>query len=100
MKNKTFNIITSISLALNLTAAALSIIGISITGFYPGIVVLILLTLVPIASKLYAKKILSNPDDKRKNNFTILTIVNLLSILVVLWMTFVIVHDRVLNDCC
>jgi hypothetical protein len=24
----------------------------------------------------------------------------LLSILVVLWMTFVIVHDRVLHDCC
>ena len=87
-------------MALTFTVAALSIIGISITGFYPAIVVLILLTLVPIASKLYAKKILSNPGDKRKNNFTILTIINLLSILVVLWMTFVIVHDRVLNDCC
>ena len=87
-------------MALTFTVAALSIIGISITGFYPGIVVLILLTLVPIASKLYAKKILSNPGDKRKNNFTILTIINLLSILVVLWMTFVIVHDRILNDCC
>ena len=35
---------------LTLTAAALPIIGIAITGFYPGIIVLLFLTLIPIAS--------------------------------------------------
>ena len=85
---------------LALTAAILSIIGIAITGFYPGIIVLLLVALIPIASKYYAKKIMRKSNDFQKNYYRTLTILNLLSILVVLWMTFVIVHDRVLQDCC
>jgi len=100
METKTFSVVTSISMALTLTAAALSIIGITITGLYPGIIVLFLVALIPIASKFYAKKIISKSYDSQKNYYTTLTIINLLLILVVLWMTFVIVHDRVLNDCC
>jgi hypothetical protein len=100
METKTFSVATSISMALTLTAAVLSIIGIAITGFYPGIIVLSLVTLVPIASKFYAKKIIGRSNDFRRNYYTTLTIINLLLILVVLWMTFVIVHDRVLHDCC
>ena len=100
MKTKTFSVVTSISMALTLTVAVLSLIGIAITGLYPGIIVLFLVALIPMASKFYTKKIISKSNDFQRNYYTTLTIVNLLSILVVLWMTFVVVHDRVLNDCC
>jgi hypothetical protein len=100
MEPKNFTITTSISMVLTLAAAALSILGVSITGFYPGIIVLSLLALIPIASKFYAKKIVARSNTFQRNYFTTLTIINALSILVVLWMTFVIVHDRVLHDCC
>ena len=100
MGTKTFRVVTSISMVLAPTVAALSIIGIAITGFYPGIIVLLLVALIPIASKYYAKKIMGKSNDFQKNYYRTLTILNLLSILVVLWMTFVIVHDRVLHDCC
>ena len=100
METKTFSVVTSISMILTLTVAVLSIIGITITGLYPGIIVLLLVALIPITSKFYAKKIISKPNGFRRNYYTTLTIINLLSILIVLWMTFVIVHDRVLQDCC
>ena len=97
---KTFSVVTSISMVLALMVAVLSIIGIAITGFYPGIIVLSLLAMVPIVSKYYAKKNIGKSNDLQRNYYTILTIINLLIIFVVLWMTIVIVHDRVLNDCC
>ena len=100
METKTFSVVTSISMVLALTAAVLSIIGVTITGLYPGIFVLLLVALIPIASKVYAKKIINKSNDFQRNYYTTLTIINLLTILVVLWMTFVIVHDRVLRDCC
>lgn len=100
METKTFSVVTSTSMVVTLTIAVLSIIGIAITGLYPGIFVLALLALIPIASKWYAKKIIHQPHDFQRNYYTTLTIINLLSILIVLWMTFVIVHDRVLQDCC
>jgi hypothetical protein len=100
MQTKTFNAVTSVSAVLTLTVAVFSIVGIAITGFYPGIIVLSLVALIPIASKFYAKKIINKSNDFRQNYYATLTIINLLSILVVLWKTFVIVHDRVLNDCC
>ena len=98
MATKTFNVVTSISMVLALTVAVLSIIGISITGLYPGIFVLSIIALIPIASRAYAKKIIDKSNGVQRNYITTLTILNLLSILVVLWMTFVIVHDRVLGD--
>jgi hypothetical protein len=100
MGAKPFSVVTSISMVLALTVAALSIIGVAVTGLYPGIIVLFLVALIPIGSKFYAKKIISKSNDFKRNYYTTLTIINLLSILVVLWMTFVIVHDRVLHDCC
>ena len=100
METKTFSVVTTISMVLILTVAALSIIGVTITGLYPGIIVLLLVALIPIASKFYAKKIIGKSNDFQRNYYTTLTIINLLTILVVLWMTFVIVHDRVLQDCC
>ena len=100
METKTFSVVTTVSLVLAVTAATLSIIGIAITGLYPGIVVLFFVALIPIASKFYVKKIMSRPNDFQRKYYTMLTVINLLLILVVLWMTFVIVHDRVLKDCC
>ena len=95
MGTKTFSVVTSISMVLALTAAVLSIIGIAITGLYPGIIVLSLVALIPIASKFYAKRILGKSNDFQRNYYTTLTIINLLSVLVVSWMTFVILTDRV-----
>ncbi len=97
MEPKSFRIITSISMGLILTVAVLSIIGITITGFYPAIIVLCLLALIPAASKLYAKKIADKSGRFHRNYFTLLTIINLLSILIVLWMVFVILVDRVFS---
>jgi len=56
METKTFSVVTTISMVLILTVTALSIIGVTITGLYPGIIVLLLVVLIPIASKFYAKK--------------------------------------------
>jgi hypothetical protein len=100
MGTKLFGLLTLISLVLTVTVAILSLIGIAITGVYPGIIVLVLVALIPIISRFYAKKITNKSNAFRRNYYTTLTIVNLISVLVVLWMTFVIVHDRVLNDCC
>ena len=97
METKSFSVVTTISMVLILTVAALSIIGVTITGLYPGIIVLLLVALIPIASKFYAKKIISKSNDFQRKYYTTLTIINLLSILVVLWMTFVILVDRVFS---
>jgi hypothetical protein len=87
-------------MVLTVAAAALSIVGISFTGLYPGIAVLLLVTLIPIASKFYARKIIGRSKDFQRNYYITFTAINVLLILVVLWMTFVIVHDRVFKDCC
>jgi uncharacterized membrane protein len=97
---KTFSVVSSISMVLTLTVAVLSIIGLAFTGFYQGIVVLCLLALIPMASKWYATKNSTNLNSIKRDHYTALTVINLLTILVVLWMTLVIVHDRVLQDCC
>ena len=99
MGMKTFKAVTSISMVLTLVVAVLGIIGITITGLYPGLFILLALTLIPIGSKFYAKRIGGKPANFQRNYYAILTIINLLLILVVLWMTFVIVHDRVFQDC-
>lgn len=98
METKTFNVVTTISMVLILTVAVLSIIGVAITGLYPGIIVFFLVAIIPIASKFYAKKISSKSNDFQRNYYSTLTIINLLSILVVLWMTFVILVDRVFSQ--
>ena len=95
METKTFSAVTSISMILTLAVAILSIIGIAITGLYPGIIVLLLVALIPIASKFYAKKITGRSNDVQRNYYTTFTVINLVLILVVLWMSFVILVDRV-----
>ena len=95
---KTFRLVTSISMIITIAAAALGVIGVTITGLYPGIIVLLLAALIPIASKFYAKKISGKSNYFQRNYYITLTIINLLSILLVSFMTFVIVHDRVFLD--
>ena len=99
MKTRTFSIVTSIAMVFAIVAVVFSSIGFAMTSLYPGIVVIFLIALIPIGSKFYAKRISTKSNDFQRNYFTTLTIINLLSILVLLWMTFVIVHDRVLQDC-
>lgn len=97
METKTFKVVTAISMVFTLTIAALSIIGVVITGLYPAIIVLVLVSMIPISSKFYAKKITGKSKDFQRSYFAKFTIINLLSILVVIWMTFVIVVDRVFS---
>jgi hypothetical protein len=87
-----FRKINFTALVMTLAAAALSVLGIMKTGFYPAIIVLCILPAVPFSSKAYVE----NSGKVRGA----LVWLNALVILVVLWMSFVIVHDRVLGDCC
>jgi len=98
MTKKTSRAIIFLAMGLTLTAAMLSIIGMSITGFYPGIMVLCALTLIPIVSWSRAKRTAGDPSARQGRYTLVIGLVNLLVILVVLWMSFVIVHDRVLGD--
>lgn len=95
---KTFKVVTLIATILTIAVAVASVLGAAITGFYPGMIVLLLLTLIPIASNFYAKKMISKSNSFQGNYYTTLTIINLLTILVVLWMTFVILVDRVFGN--
>jgi hypothetical protein len=81
-----------------MSAAALSLIGFAITGFYPGMIVLLLLTLIPIASFFYSKRVNIKSDVFPGNIYVALSIVNLLVIFVVIWMSFVIMIDRVIPN--
>jgi hypothetical protein len=92
---KLFNVVSLISLVLTLTVATAIFIGLTITGFYPGMIVLLLLTLIPITSKIYTAKISGNSENFKRNYYLIFTIANLITILLVMWMTFVIMVDRV-----
>jgi hypothetical protein len=94
MNAKTFAIINSVSIAITLTVAGISIAAIGFTGFYPAIIVLCCIALVPVASMIFSRRMSS------ESNRTLIAVLNVICILVVLWMTFVIVHDRVLQDCC
>ncbi len=100
MPSKTLAITSTITLVLTITLAVLSFIGVAFTGFYPGMIILWLLPLIPIASKYFGMKRLNSNGNYVNRYNTALTVLNLLTILVVLWMTMVIVHDRVLKDCC
>ena len=92
---KIFRVVISSSKILTLTAAATSLVGVTLTGFYPGIIMLLLLTLVPFASDFYAEKKVAKSKAFQRNYYRTLTIINLLTMQVVLWMTFVIFVDRV-----
>jgi uncharacterized membrane protein len=81
---KTFRIVTLLLVILSVTVASASVIGLPITGFYPGIIILLLLTIIPIASHFYAKKIISKSNVFQRNYYITLTIINLLTMLVVL----------------
>lgn len=100
MKTKTFSVVTSIALVLTVLVTTLSVIGITIAGVYPGIFVFIILALIATGSKFFSKRLSKTASVFKRRYFTMLTLINLLVILVVLWMTLVNVYDRVLKDCC
>jgi hypothetical protein len=95
---KKSRIIILTSFIITLSVAALTLIVFPVTGFYPGMVVLISLTLIPIASFFYARRINTRSDVFQGNIYATLSIVNLLVIFVVLWMSFVITIDRVIPN--
>lgn len=100
MGTKTFSLVSSISMILSFSTAILSVIGMVITGFYPGILVLVLLAIISISSKWYAIKISGRPPHFQRRYYTVSTIVNFFIIMMVLWVSFVIVRDRIVFDCC
>ena len=95
MQTKIFSAVTSISMILTLVVTTLSVIGIIVTGPYPAILVLLLIALIPIASKQYAKRMNSKNSNAQKSKHTSLVILNILCILIVMWIAFVILVDRV-----
>ena len=97
MEPKTFSIVTTAAIVFMLAAAVLNIINVVIAGLYPGNIVLLVVAMIPVASRLYAKKSIGKSPDFLKSYFTTFTIINLLSILIVAWMTFVILVDRVFS---
>jgi hypothetical protein len=92
---KLFRTITLISRVITIAIAAISVVGIVITGFYPGIIVLILVTLIPVLSGFYSKRIIGKSIAFQRNYFIAFSIINLLLILIVTFMSFVILVDRV-----
>lgn len=99
MKTKLFTRVTTLSIAVTFVALLLGLIGAAMSSFYPGLAILIVMALITISSRFYATRISARSNDFQRNYYTIFTIMNVLLILIALWMTFVIVHDRVLGDC-
>lgn len=100
MPTKAFNTITFIAMLLTIVTAIAGLVGIPFTGFFPAIAVLLLLTCIPVASRFYSKKIAAKSIGFQKRYYSTLTAINLLCIVVIFWMAFVIIHDRILKDCC
>ena len=90
---KTFRIVTSISMVFNLTAAILALISFAFVGFYPAIIGLCVMAAIPVTSRIYAKSRKGSTD--RKTHF-MLVFINLFSMLIVLWMSFVNLIDNVI----
>ena len=63
MAAKTCNVTISISMLLTLTVAALSIFGVLNTDFYPEIIVLLLVALIPLLLSFTLKKSINKSDD-------------------------------------
>lgn len=98
MSYRTFRLISLVALIVVVAAAVASLAGIYVTGLYPGIFVLCLLTFIPLGSRSFTE---NKSDGSSKGiGLTLLGLLNILVILVVCWMSFVIIHDRVLKDCC
>ncbi len=70
MEMKTFSLFTSISVVITLTIVALSILGILLTGYYSGIIMSFVIAVIPIASKLYATRIISKSNNSERNYYT------------------------------
>lgn len=98
IESKTFGVVTAVSMVLAVTAAVFSSVGIVFTGLYPAVIVFLFLALIPIISRFYARRIMDRSIAFKVNYYASLTVLNLLLILVILWMSFVILHDRVFGD--
>lgn len=89
---KTFRMVNTVAIVLTLSAALLSLIGLFKTGFYPGVIVLCCLPFIPFASRALVRR--------SGHTHVVPFALNIVVILIVLWMSFVVLHDRVLGDCC
>lgn len=83
------------ALLLTSMAAAIGLAGLIYTGFYPGVLVLAMLPLIPIGSFVYAGRAHHQSPTATPNYYRTLTVLNSLTILVAVWMCFVILVDRV-----
>lgn len=93
---KAFNVITSIARVFSLLALALGIVAAVMTGLYPGFLVLIGLAIMPLASRSYVKQKIEMNAEGNKEPHWLLAGLNFLVILAVIWMSFVILIDRVI----
>lgn len=97
MPLRLFKIVSAIALVVALLAAAIGFAAFFQAGFYPAFPFLCLLLVVPMWSRhhvLHAQRATPGP------RIALLTLANVLTILLALWLGFVVLHDRVLQDCC
>jgi len=85
-------------MVFTMAAVVIGIIALALTGLYPGFAFLLLIALIPIASKGFAKRMTGKTNNVQGRYFTPLAILNVLAILVVIWMSFVILVERVFSQ--
>lgn len=93
---KAFNVVTYIAKVFSLLALALGIVAAVMTGLYPGFLVLIGLAIMPLASRSYVKQKSEMNAEGNNQPHWLLTGLNFLVVLAVIWMSFVILIDRVI----
>lgn len=98
MNIKTFRFISTVSLVLVLAAALTSLAGIFYTGLYPAVFVFCMMIFIPLGSRYYVQQ--SSGSSPETKGLLLLGLLNILVILVVFWLSLVVIHDRVLQDCC
>lgn len=98
MKPKAFGVVTFIAMILAFVALIIGVFGVIFSGFYPAVIVLLLLVFIPVCSRIYPKKVVSNPSGFQPGIYRALTFLNLIIILTVVWMSFVILIDRVIPN--
>lgn len=98
MEPKAFRIISFLAIVLSFSAAIFCLLGLVITGFYPGIPVLLFLLLIPLVTGIYRKRMVYKSRTVRRKVYRTLTLINLLLIPIVLWITFVITIDHIIPN--
>lgn len=92
MDKKTFNIVSIVAIAVATVALIICLIGWFNTGFFPGLPIIAFFQLGLVLIRRHVLK------SETENNIGLFTAGNVIVLLIILWMSFVILHDRVFMD--